>query len=163
MSTAVKYLDKKKNPNITYRPTNLLNSHITPSLLYQGPTTSVLNPSVQSIMDPVLERYIQAKSDISSYRFNNDAGFLGEGLELKSDNKHRKAVSEMRELIRGEKELVALNYRLEAIERRILECVKSTGKDDQFVKTIQQQAQEKILLEDLQKQYTILKKEFERK
>ena len=69
----------------------------------------------------------------------------------------------MRELMRGEKELVALNYRLEAIERRILECVKSTGKDEYIVKTIQQQAEEKILLEDLQKQYAILKKEFERK
>jgi hypothetical protein len=114
-------------------------------------------------MDPVLERYIQAKSDISSYRFNNDAGFFGEAIELKSDKKHRHAISDMRELMRGEKELVALNYRLEAIERRILECVKSTGKDDQFVKTIQQQASEKILLEDLQKQYGILKKEFERK
>ncbi len=76
MSTAVKYLEEQKNPNITYRPRNPQTSNVTPSFSYHGPPTSVLNPSVQSIMDPVLERYIQAKSDISSYRFNNDTAFF---------------------------------------------------------------------------------------
>lgn len=31
---------------------------------------------------------------------------------------------------------MALNYRLEAIERRILECVKSEGKDEELMKTV---------------------------
>jgi hypothetical protein len=54
-------------------------------------------------MDPVLERYLQAKSDVSSYRVNHETAFFNDSLDLKSDKKHRQAVSEMRELMRGEK------------------------------------------------------------
>ncbi len=102
MSTAVKHLQEQTNPNITYRPRNIPTSN-TPFFSYHGPPTSILNPSIQSVMDPVLERYLQAKSDISSYRANHETAFFNEGLDLKSDKKHRQAVSEMRELMRGEK------------------------------------------------------------
>lgn len=38
----------------------------------------------------------------------------------------------MRELMRAEKELIALNYKLEAFEKKILNAVQSSSDKDQY-------------------------------